>query len=479
MKAKLELELLGLLLSTDEHPTREGNPVLWRMLMNAGLDVDSEATDQDRLGRAYQLLGALSNDVAYFDANEMKVNEALNRYLIQLHLDMINGTREDFRTIAIMSCAAGNRSKDKDKESGVKLWIDSANAAIFEIKERFDGLDQLENLHYLIQRFAYCERVLEIVDVFITSHNGMLAGVEEFAPADYNDLCPVEVPDFVTGAECNETAGCECGCALEHPTMVLEGLEDLLNNKRTDAAHYAAGVFFANSLELRSLQGNEEGVMDSIKEMGTKAYEWCRDALKSFMDLFTPEAAEEEVKDSADIGENNKKAIQSMSDKGVRINDAAKAGILQLAKDTDSTGAMARVVSSLNTAGDGSRVIDALTGLLSKQVGKGGKLGEKITKAQKALDDLKASNSKASSTSGDNKDVAANVKTDVSDKIAKAKDALKELKAQATAQKKVVNGIKKAIKGITPKIFTQGGNATPAGEEKAPAPKKAKAKGTE
>lgn len=479
MKAKFELELLGLLLSSKEHPTREGNPVLWRMFSNAGMDLDSEVTDQDRLERAYQVLSAMSNDIAYFDANEMKVNKALNSYLVTLHLNMANGIREDFRTIAIMACAAGNRSKDKDHDSGVELWIDEANSLIMDLKGRFDGLDQLDNLHYLINRFAYCERVLEIVDTFIVSHNGMLAGVEEFAPGDYSSLALDEEPDFVAGVECSETAGCECGCSLEHPTMVLEGLEDLLNNKRTPAAHYAAGVFFANSLELRLLQGNEEGVMDSIKEMGTKAYEWCRDALKSFIDLFSSEAAEEEVKDNAEVGENNKKAIQSMTDKGVRINDAAKAGILQLAKTTDSTGAMARIVSSLNTAGDGSRVIDGLTGFLSKQLGKSGKLGEKIAKAQKALDDLKASNSKASSTSGDNKDVAANTKTDVSDKIAKAKEALKEVKAQAGAQKKIVNGVKKAIRGITPKIFTKGGNDAGAGEEKAPKAKTPPKKGTE
>lgn len=478
MKAKFELELLGLILSSEEHPTRDGNPVLWRMFTNAGIDLDSEVTDQDLLERAYQLLSAMSNDIAYFDANEMKVNKALNSYLVTLHLNMTNAIREDFRTIAIMACAAGNRSNGKDHDSGIELWIDEANSLIMSLKERFDGLDQLDNLHYLINRFSYCERVLEIIDTFIVSHNGMLAGVEEFVPGDYSDLIPDEEPDFVAGLECSENAGCECGCSLDHPTAVLEGLEDLLNNKRTPAAHYAAGVFFANSMELRLLQGNEEGVMDSIKEMGTKAYEWCRDALKSFIELFSSEAAEEEVKNNAEVGENNKKAIQSMPDKGVRINDAAKAGILQLAKTTDGSGTMARIVSSLNTAGDGSRVIDGLTGFLNKQLGKSGKLGEKITKAQKALDDLKASNSKASSTSGDNKEVATNVKSDVSDKIAKAKEALKEVKAQAAAQKKIVNGVKKAIKGITPKIFTKGGNDAGTGEAKEPKAKTPPKKGT-
>lgn len=483
MRSLMELGLLGVLLSSPKRPTETDNPALWQMVKGMGIDLSYwvNAPSEEIVQRANQILGALDNDISYYDASELKVNEILNRYLVELHYNYTSFHKEDPRQIAIMICALGNKVLDKDDTSGVNLWVEQAQQVIERIWEMFDNQESLNDLQPLLANLAYCEKVLQIVDVFVTTHNGMLAGLEEYRPADYNDVYPLYVPDFTTGTECGGHEGCECGCKLDHPLMVLEGMEDLLNGRDTAAAKYTAGVFFANDMRLTGYQGNEAGVIDSIKEMGTKAYEWCRDALKSFFELFSSEKAEQDAKDAETVAENNKKAIQSMADKSVHINDSAKQGIVALAKATDATGAMSKVVATLNTANDASRVLDGLQAILNKNLGKSGQLNDKLKEAQAALDELKAANSKVNSVNPDNKEVVTNTKTNLSDKIAKAKAKVSEVKAAATAQKKVVNGINKAIKGISPKIFTKDpetkpteGKPTEAKPAKAPAkPKKA------
>lgn len=469
MRTLMELGLLGVLLSTTERPDKDNNPVLWRVLNNLGYGsgyMDELSNDEIR-SRAFNLIESLSNDFAYYDASELKVNEVLDRYLIKLHADWYNTFKEDSRQIAITVCALGNKVLDAEETAGVNLWIEEGNNVLDTLTEYFEDGTQCDALQHKLNHFAYVNKIMEIVDVFVTTHRGMLAGVEEYAPADYNDVYPLYPTDFVSGNECGEDENCGCGCRLDHPLMVMEGLEDLLGGVDSAAAKYAAGVFFANDMRLTAYQGNEEGALDTIKEMGVAAYEWVRDALKSFMELFTPEKAEEQSKASESVGENNKKAIQAMTNKGAKVKEAAKAGIIALAKQTDTSGAMGRVVASLNTAADGSRVIDGLQSLLNKNLGKSGKLGEKLAAAQTALNELKTANDKVGSAKADNKEVVANVRTNVKDKMAKAKDSVKQVKAALSAQNKITKGIERAIKGISPKIFNTEEGAAPAADKTA------------
>ena len=476
----MELGLLGVLLSNPERPTKDNNPVLWRVLNNLGYGSGymDEMSKEEIQKRALNVIEGLSNAFAYYDASELKVNEVLDRYLVKLHADWYDNFREDSRQIAITVCALGNKVADADETAGVNLWIEEGNNVLATLIEYFEAGTECDAPQHKLNHFAYVEKILEIVDVFVTTHRGMLAGVEEYAPQDYQDIYPLYPVDFVSGNECGGDEDCGCGCKLEHPLLMLEGVEDLMSGNDTAAAKYAAGVFFANDIKLMGYQGNEEGALDTIKEMGVAAYEWVRDALKSFMELFSPEKAEEESKAAETVAENNKKAIQAMPNKGVRINDAAKAGIAALAKQTDASGAMSKVVAGLNTAGDASRVIDGLQALLNKNIGKSGKLSEKLTKAQTSLNELKAATDKAGATKPDNKEVVSNTRTNVKDKITKAKASVKEVKDALSAQNKITKGIQKAIKGISPKIFTKEGDGNTADAKPTAKPtEKAPAKG--
>lgn len=453
-----ELTLLGILLESTARPTQDANPVLYRTLQQLGFDIGqwSEWTNEDIRTRMHQLLDAAARDIDYYDASELKVNEVLDRYLVELHYNYHNGHKAPTDQIAALICAYGNKVVEKDSKAGVALWIEQACNIIDSMRDLVDTDGESAALGLYVGYLCYCERILQLVDVFVTAHNGMLAGMEEYAPADYNDVYPMYIPDFTTGVECGGHQGCECGCQMDHPIKALEGLEDLLSGREgTEAARYTAGVLFANDIRLTAYQGNEEGVIDSIKEMGTKAYEWIKEALASFFDMFSSESAEEISKEAESVAEANKKAIQAMEKKDVQINDAAKKGIVALAASIDSTGGVGKVVAKLTTPASASAVLDGLQAILNKQLSKQGKLGEKLEAAKAAHDELKAANTKASTTKEGNKDVVANAKSNVSDKIAKAKEKLAELRKAAGEQKKFVAGINKCIKGIGPKIFSK------------------------
>ena len=479
MRAYMELGLVGLLLSGDDRPTEEQNPQLFAVLRDMGFNAYWNESKEELVQHGLRLLDVIDTQFEYFDASELKVNRLTDNYLKELFDQLGNHYRENTRVISISVCALGNKADSEGCTDGVEQFLDRAKEIIEDLCEKFEEGTGFNGFRVVIDELMYIEKVLGIVDVFVTSHLGMLAGVEEFAPVDFNDVQPVQVVDWHAGLECNDTNECECGCQqpeedeteiLDHPIQLLQGLEDLLNGVETPAAKYAEGVFFANDMKLRALAGNEEGVLDSIKEAGIKAYEWCKDVLASFFDLFTSntEKAKEVAETMADVAETNKKALQAMEKKGSAINDAAKKGILALAAKADPSGGMGRVVGGLNTSNDGSRVIDGLMALLKKAGTADTKVQEKLKKAQTALDELKTANNKASSTKGDNKEVNANVKANVNEKIKAAREAIKGIKAEAKGHGARMKAIEKAIRGITPAIFTKvtEGAATPKSEEK-------------
>lgn len=468
MRNLLELGLLGLLLTCKEKPNKENNPVLVKMIDNLGFNSYWEDDQEELKKEAFNIIDSVERHFDYFESSELKVNSLLNNYIYELYEDHQSGFKEDPRSIAIKVCALGNKlCNDDDKEdSGADRWIKYSKELLEDLRRRFTTLEEVDYLPLIISRIKYVNTILEILDIFVTSHNGMLAGVEEFVPNDYNDVYPLE--DWVVGNECGQVEDCGCGCQLDKPITILQGMEDYLGDKESEATRYLGSIYFSNDFKLLSLQGNEEGVMDSIKDMGTKAYQWCKEVLDSFMDLFSSDDSKEEVQEAESAGDINKKALQAISNKGLKVKPAAKEGALALARANDPTGGVVKVVSSLNTIGDGSRVIDGLTSLLTKALNKGGKLDTKLQAAKKAVDDLQATNSKNASSSTDNKQAAANTKALLQEKIKVAKQKLKEVKAEAGAQKKITSCIQRTIKGITPKIFMDEDNKTPG----QPAPKK-------
>lgn len=207
--------------------------------------------------------------------------------------------------------------------------------------------------------------------------------------------------------------------------------------------------------QVELVSGVEGKVFDTIKEMGASALKSFKDSLDALLKYLSPEDLKDFGDKAIKVGDNNKKALDKMEDKTLVINSAAKEGIAKLASDSDPSGEMGKVVSSLNVASDGPRVIDALLAKVSSIVGSNKDVESKMNETKKAIADLEKSTRESTSGDEENKDVVNANKASVKEDIDKAKAAMKELRESMATTKKLLGGYIKAISGISPKIFVK------------------------
>lgn len=302
----------------------------------------------------------------------------------------------------------------------------------------------------IAKRFNNTPTVQEVYNA--NNQEGSSDGSEEYAPVDQNFAHPVDSPDFVTGV-CSGTADCDCGCQLDHPILIIEGLEDLFNGDKTEAAEYVRGVVMARSDGFSSVEGNEGPIFDGIKAMGNKALEAITDAFEAIKETISPTDTKELADKIVRIGERNKESLAGMKNLSIPINEKAMKGIRALAEGADTTGKMERIVSRLNNAAGASKVIDDLLDYLDDEITNNGDLNDTLSDTESSIKDLKKSASQLPKSDESNKEAVAEAKQNIKESIAEAKDAMKELKIQIKDHKAKVKAIKKAVSGITPAIF--------------------------
>lgn len=461
MTLYIQLHLLGLMLITKVFTfSQEDHPVLVKVLQAIGVSRGDNNTPEELKTTLQHVLESLVRRFDYYDGQDLNTNEAMDQYLTQLIKEGLNNPNEgrqffESRAIAVGICGAGNKGGDFMSFAGVNLFLDEASAILHKLLKFNDGEElTLEGFQFYVERLQFIEKVLELVDVFVTSRTGSTLGVPEYPESALANLEEIPEPDFsVAGMECGGDENCGCGCAMDHPLMVIEGMEDFLNDNKTPAREYFMAVAGANNIRLEQYNGAEGPIFDGIKELAQKAWKTLTDSLKAIKELFNSNDDEKKVDDASKTGDNNKKALQAMNDTPAKINDKAAEGIVQLAESIDESGKVKGIVSQLNTPADGGKVIDALTGLMAKEATAGSELNKEFDAASKALEELKS----ASNTTGDetNKDVVAAAKSKVSEKTKEAKEALKNVKFALGKHAKLMDGIKKAIAGISPKIFIQ------------------------
>ena len=400
-------------------------------------------------------VGAIVREFSYYDPAEMQVNEALNDYLLEVAKMVEAKTYLPLRDVGLGITGHGNKPGEKTFTNGVEGLLALVNR-ILDPYEALDGdeLPEQEDARYEAdaRQLDYLDRVLSLVDVFVSAHLGMVAGIEEYAPANYNTIHPLETFELYTGTECSADTLCKCGCAVEGSLTQLKGMSDLLEgNTSTPDYHYLEGVVNANGQILQDVSGTEGAVFDAVKNLGKVAYAAAIETWKNVQELF--ETTDEDAdKDITNVADDNKKAIQSMKDKNVGINDKAKAGIVAMAAKADPSGAMGKVVANLDSPSSAPGVIDGLLGLLGTNslLTKG--LSDVRKSAQDALDALKKSTDSVSGDD-DNKEAAAAAKAALQEKITAAREAVSAAKKAAQDHNKVLKAIRKAIRGISPHIF--------------------------
>lgn len=453
----IQLHLLGMMLISKMFEfSKDDHPILKRVIESLGI-YSSDPMDEKKVRTLLDtVLACLEKNFAYYDAAELKVNSALNLYLLDVFNDMKNAYYERSTTLAMTISGMGNKGGPMDQTSSLELFMEEIRFILGKLTQFHAGEDEIPSaiLRNYIRQLEYTEKVFELVDVFVACRLAAEAGLPEYPDVDEADLAEIPDPDFdVDGLECRKDTDCLCGCALEHPLMIIEGMEDFLNGVESPAKEYFIGVAGANNIRLEGYTGNEGPVFEAIKDLGRKSWDALVESLKAIKDLFATSKDEDKVAAAGETGDNNKKALQSMKATAARINDKAKEGIKSLADTIDPSGKIKGLVSSLNTPADGGKVIDALTGAMAKEATSGSALNKEFDAATKAVADLKTATDQAGSGDEANKDVVAANKAKVQTKIKEAKEALKTVKFELGKHNKLMDGIKKAIAGISPKIF--------------------------
>lgn len=453
----IQLHLLGLMIITKVlEIDKSAHPVLAKVLESLGIYDDTRPMTADEVKNCfYVVLSALGKKFTYYDANELKVNWMLNDYLTNLYYDMRNGIYERPKTIAMTICGCGNRGGSMDQTSGVMKFVEEVQFIFDKLEKFHDGEDDfgVEVLNSYIRKLEYMEKVLELTDVFVTGRLGAMANIPEYSEAQLADVGEIPDPDFdMDGLSCSGSTDCLCGCSMDHPLKVIQGMEDFLNGVESSDRDYFVGVAGANNIRLEGYTGNEGPVFDAIKDVGEKAWNALTASLKAIKEMFSSSDSSAKVEAAEEAADNNKKALAAMKDTAAVINDKARQGIQTLADSIDPTGKIKNLVSQLRTPKDAPKVIDALMGLMAKEATNNGSVGKQLDTAATSISDLKSATAAASGDEA-NKDVVAAKKSKVNDKVKASKEAIKDVKFELAAHNKLMEGIKKAISGISPKIF--------------------------
>lgn len=448
-----KLGLIGMLINGLDKTTfsPEDNRHFLQYLTTQGI---GEVTRDNLLLQLNGNVDIIARHFDYYDSSEMATNKPLCDYLIELSNDIGNGNYPVPRDVSMIITSLGNKPGPSNNQDGVEILIAMAKRALDKYED-LDGdelPDQSDEVYQAdARRLEYLDRILSLVDVFVTARFGMLAGIEEYAPLDYNEVHPIESFD-IAGIECGGNESCKCGCSLDHSLTMLQGIADQLGDKTdTPDYYYYEGITRANGLGMDNISGSEGPVFDAVKNLGKVAYKAAMETWKNVQALF--DESEEEADDTVtNVADDHKKAIQSMDSADAKINDNAKTGIIAMAQKVDPSGAMGKIVARLSGPSSAGGVIDGLLGLL----GTNSALTKDIDGEKKAAEDALADLKKTSeSVSGDdtNKDAAAAAKASMQDKISKAKEAVAAVKKKAQGHNKATKGIRKAIRGITPHIF--------------------------
>lgn len=449
MNLYFKLQLLRLICMTGVLPNREENPVLFNLLEEN--DCGPYLTDEPEELKAHvnNLVAALFDEFSYYTSDDLKVNSWVDLFLVELLKDCREGKCYSPREIGQAISFLSKKSDERGVSKGVQAWIEFANSYLSLVEQRVAVSDDADyGFSDLLKKVQYAETVLAVVDGFVIATT--LPAPVVIPVAD----TPQEIDhDFVMGVECNDNCD-DCECEFEHIITTLQGLEDLLNGEQTPAASYFEGVALAN--DVRLVEGTEGAVFDKIKETGTKAYNALLESFNAIRKVITEMFSNENIDQVGETAEANKKSIAAMSDKSANINDSAAKGIIELAEKVDPEGEMKSIVSGLNTPADAVGIIDRLNAYLKAEAGTSGELSKTVKEAETALSDLRKAASDSTKGDEDNADVVNANKQILAEKTNQAKEYLKTLKAQLKAQTTKVSGIRKAISGITPKIFVKG-----------------------
>ncbi|TQH47463.1 hypothetical protein, partial [Pseudomonas aeruginosa] len=205
MNAAYRLGLLGMILGEvgKDVLSEEKTPELVNYLEKHGV---SQLTEEHIMGQIVNTLNIISREFDYYDASELKVNAVLDRYLKETLSSIENGIYQFPRDISMLICSLGNKGGAFTETEGVGELISTGKGLVNYLLEQDEDslkLTPAEVYSATARKLEYIDKILSLVDIFVTSRQGLLAGLEEYAPMDYTYLHPIEVNHWgVPGLEC-------------------------------------------------------------------------------------------------------------------------------------------------------------------------------------------------------------------------------------------------------------------------------------
>lgn len=386
-------------------------------------------------------------------------NQALSNYIDNFLTD-----NKPYSPMVIASavCSLGNASTEYDVPAGLAHLKESICKLKTGYMECVDGeTHDLDQLNDIVDRLDRIGVLCQALCTFMVAKYGSAKGVGEHfgqnveeRPTDLGEATTIDAEVFAIG----EIQGTESFNTFDHYSTMVSGLEQFINAEQyTPYAQqsydqrYLSGILMCNGLNLDRLAGQEGAVWDKVKTGMQKAYQMIRDGLVAMKENYFDKSLQEIADATKTAADANKKALNAVSEKDAAIPDNVKASVTRLAQDTGNDAAVT-AVSGLSTVSDASNVIDKLMIVFTASF-------NASTELQKEFDqidsDLKALESSTTSGSPDDedKDAIQVKKAAISEKSKELKDRFNELKTKLANQRKEINAISKAIKGITPGIF--------------------------
>lgn len=385
------------------------------------------------------------------------VSEPLNEYLLNILDDIKDQCFYQTKVIAVNVCQFGNRITPESSVIAFKAINHRLDEIYIQLHKDIDTDLCGPNIGALISEAQYLNDILEVCDAFVTASIGAVLGAEEHYPDEVDEIG--ENIEALAGMEHGEE--CQCGCnSVNAPHQFLQGYEDYLSNRDTVDAQFAISELMRTGA--LKVDGMEGPALDKIKDAAKAVIATLTDALKTMKDSFFNKTDQEMVDAAKAAAETNKKGLNAIPGTSP-VYPKPKEGIIALAKSVDPDGDMPGIVSNMDDAAAGMRVIDGLLGYMNKQVTTGSDLQKAYDAAKSAVDNLKKVSGKAGG-SEDNKDVNAEIKTQVNEATSGAKDSFADARAVLKKHRKLMSGILKAIKNTTANNFKHE-NQKPAKEE--------------
>jgi len=385
-------------------------------------------------------------------------NKGMSNYILR-SLEKQKEVSLDPIKFAATLCALGNAGTEYNDTNGINGLIaeirNNEHCYLKTIEENGD----FELLDKYADRLYFHYAIAQAVCTFMVAKYGSVEGVGEHFGQNVKDI-PTDLAETAEGTAkdtfTEDVAGNESIELFDLYGTILTGVEHLITRdpsayvKATHEQQYAIGVLMSYNIVTPNVEGLEGATWDKVKAGFVKAFKIVRDGLVTIKENYFDKSLEETADQLKESADENKKALNAISQKDAVLTESAKAGITRLGEATGSD-EIKTIIGGLSNVSSAPGVIDKLMGVFTKTYNETQELQKEFNTVDKNLKQLESQVNDA--PGDDDKEAIAVKKQAITEKSKETRDQFDDLKKKLGDQRKHVTAIAKAIRGITPSIF--------------------------